>query len=100
MADALQDKPLKPAESLPSTSWPMAIVLLAVLIGVGYALLGHWLRASLMVGGAMGLAGVFRLVMPRETAGLLVVRRREFDVFVYLGLAVMMVAVAFIVPTK
>ncbi len=100
MADPLEDKPLKPAESLPSTSWPLAIVLLCVLIGVGYGLLGHWLRASLMVAGSMGVAGLFRLFMPREMAGLLVVRRRTFDVAVYLGLAITMMAVAFIVPGR
>ena len=53
-----------------------------------------------MVAGSMGVAGLFRLFMPREMAGLLVVRRRTFDVAVYLGLAITMMAVAFIVPGR
>ena len=94
----MPDKPDKPPESFPSNIWPLLVVLLVVVAGVVYAYFGFWRRASVSVAGAMAIAGVLRLVLSRETAGLLVVRRRVFDVAVYLLLAVSIAVVAFVVP--
>lgn len=96
--DSLRDKPDKPAESAPTTLWPLALCLAIVLVAVVFGFLEHWRRASMTVALAMGAAGAFRLILPRQTAGLLVVRRRTFDVIVYLGAAVAIAVVAFVVP--
>lgn len=94
----MPDKPDRPAESMPSHPGPLLIVLLCIAIGIVYAVMGHWRRAPLMVGGGMFVASMLRLVLPQRVAGLLVVRRRAFDVVVYLLLAVAIVVVSFLVP--
>lgn len=95
----MPDKPDKPAEAMPATLWPLLIVLLFIGVGIVYGVLGHWRRAPLCVGAGMFVAGVLRLILPTRVAGLLVVRRKAFDVLVYLGLALAIVAVAFVVPS-
>ena len=96
--DTLPDKPDKPAESAPSNVWPLALCLLIVGVAVVFGFMEHWRRASVTVALAMGVAGGLRLVLPREIAGLLVVRRRVLDVVIYFGLAVAITVVAFVVP--
>lgn len=88
----------KPVDFYPSNPWPLLVVLAAVAVGAGYAAFGHWLRASLMVAGALVLAGGLRLVLPRQLAGLLVVRRRWIDVTVLLTLGAAVAAIALAVP--
>lgn len=94
----MADHPDRPAETFPSNLWPLLVVLLMVGVGVAYGAFEHWRRATVAVGGAMGVAGFLRLVLPPQVAGLLVVRRKAFDVTVYLFLAVAIVVVAFVVP--
>ncbi|MDR2620069.1 MAG: DUF3017 domain-containing protein [Propionibacteriaceae bacterium] len=62
--------------------WPLLVVWLAVIAGLVLIYLQYWRRGSVVVGGAVGLAAVFRLLLPPERAGLLVVRSRTFDVIV------------------
>lgn len=94
----LPDKPDKPAESLPDNPWPLLASLALVCVGVGYGIISHWRRASVMVAVAMAAAGMMRLLLPTRIAGLLAVRRRWFDVVVYLGFAAAITVVAFVVP--
>lgn len=88
----------KPADSFPSNPWPLLVLLTAVGIGAGLAAFGHWRRAALMVAGALLLGAVLRLVLPRETAGLLTVRRRWIDVTVLAVLGVAIAVVTLVVP--
>jgi hypothetical protein len=55
----------------------------------------HWLRAVGVLTAGMLVAGLFRLVLSDEQAGLLRVRRRTFDVACYwvFGLVTILVAV-------
>lgn len=66
---------------------PAVFILLLSAGGVGYAGLfpQHWLRGVLFMAGALGLAGVFRLVLPTRQAGWLAVRGRVVDVISYVG---------------
>ncbi|WP_297738920.1 DUF3017 domain-containing protein [uncultured Tessaracoccus sp.] len=96
--DPLRDKPDKPAEDAPNNFWPLGICLLIVGVGIVFGFLGHWRKASMSVALAMGVAGALRSVLPRRVAGLLVVRRRVFDVLTYFGLAAAIAVVAFVVP--
>lgn len=95
---AMPDKPDRHPETFPDNLLPLLFVLLIVGGAVAYGFIGHWRRASVAVGVAMAVAGVLRLVLPRHVAGLLVVRRKSFDVLVYLGLALAILVVAFVVP--
>ena len=88
----------KPAESYPSSPWALLVVLLAVVIGVVFAMLGYWRRAALMIAGALVLGAGLRLVLPRDLAGLLVVRRRWIDVTVMATIGVAITVAAFVVP--
>lgn len=88
----------KPVDFYPSNPWPLLVVLAAVGVGAGYAVFGHWRRAALMVAGALLLAAVLRLVLPREMGGLLVVRRRWIDVTILAVLGIATAVVALAVP--
>jgi len=78
--------------------WPLLLVLACGLVGLVYILAMHWRRGAMVIGGATGLAGLLRLVLPDDVAGLLVVRRRFWDVAMT-GLAgVAIIVLALIVP--
>ena len=94
----MPDRPDKPAESYPSSPWPLLGVLAVVGVGVGYAALGHWRRAALMVAGALLVGALLRLVLSTEMAGLLAVRRRWFDVLVMAVMGLAITVVALVVP--
>lgn len=94
----MTDRPDKPADSYPSSPWALLVVLVAVGVGVGYAVMEHWRRAALMVAGAMMLGAALRLVLPRRMAGLLVVRRRSIDVTVMALVGIAITVSAFVVP--
>jgi hypothetical protein len=81
---------------------PFGVVLLIELAAVLSVALApqHWLRA--VAGMTVGLlvAGLLRLVLSNEQAGLLRVRRRSFDVACYWGLAVLTLTVAVALPQR
>jgi hypothetical protein len=80
--------------------WPLLLVWLAIAAGLVLVYLQHWRRGLFVIGGAFGLAALFRLVLPEGRAGLLVVRSRIFDVAItgLAGAAVM--GLALIVPPR
>ncbi|WP_199729813.1 DUF3017 domain-containing protein [Tessaracoccus sp. OH4464_COT-324] len=98
MPELMPDQPERPAESQPGSPWALLLVLLALAVGFGFALLGHWRRASMCVAGAVGVAGILRMALPRQRAGLLVVRSFAFDLVVYFGLAAAICVAALVVP--
>lgn len=60
--------------------WALLVVLIFVAAGVVLVAMHHWRRGSVMIGGAVGLAALLRLLLPTRLAGLLVVRSKSFDV--------------------
>lgn len=94
----MADKPDKPADSYPSNPWPLLLVVAIVVVGTVLAGFGFWRRGSLLIAGALGIASLLRLVLPRRAAGLLVVRRRWIDVTVLAVMAVATAVVAGVVP--
>jgi Protein of unknown function (DUF3017) len=58
----------------------------------------HWLRGVGVVGVALIVAGLFRAVLSTEYAGLLVLRRRGFDVICYWLLAAAIIGVGVLLP--
>jgi predicted neutral ceramidase superfamily lipid hydrolase len=87
-----------PAAPRPATGW--LLVCLAV-IAVGLLLVAidqAYRTGAVLIGTAVLLAGWLRAFLSEEAAGLLAVRRRSFDVAVYLLLGVAIVALALVVP--
>lgn len=78
--------------------WPLLLVLVFFLIGVGLVAARHWRRGSVMIGGAWLLAGLLRLVLPERIAGLLAVRERWFDVALAAGAGTTIMVLGMIVP--
>jgi uncharacterized membrane protein YadS len=81
---------------------PFGVVLLIELIGVCSVLLApeHWLRAVGVLAVGMLVAGMLRLVLSSEQAGLLRVRHRPFDVACYWALGVFAIVVALGLPQR
>lgn len=81
---------------------PYLAVGLVVAAGLVLILLEYWRRGVVTIGGAMGLAGLLRLLLPARRAGLLSVRSRGFDVaaYVFLGVAVIGIGLAIPAPAS
>jgi hypothetical protein len=82
--------------------FPFALVLLVELGGLVSVAVApqHWLRAVGVLTAGMGLAGIFRLVLSDEQAGMLRVRRRSFDVACYWGFGLLALVVALGLPQR
>ena len=81
---------------------PFGVVLLFELAGVCSVFIApqHWLRAVGVLATGMLVAGVLRLVLSDEQAGLLRVRSRPFDVACYWLLGVFAIVVALGLPKR
>ena len=79
---------------------PYAFVLIAILAGLGWTSLGprHVVPGMLAVASAVLVAAVLRLVLPDRRAGLLLSRRRVFDVLVMAALGASILAVVLVLP--
>ena len=78
--------------------WPLLLVIICVCVGVFLIFELHWKRGAMMIGGATGLAGLLRLILPEEAAGLLAVRSRFWDAAVTGVAGAAMIVLAFLVP--
>jgi Protein of unknown function (DUF3017) len=76
----------------------LSVVLVIAVVGFARVLQEHWREGTALVGGALLVAGVARIALPDDRAGLLAVRSQAVDVLSYLGFGVLMVALAFTVP--
>lgn len=83
-------------------AWPLVVVLVGVVAGLGLAVLGPatWRAGCLVIGAALGLGAVLRGVLPSRAAGLLQVRNKAFDVMFLLLLAAAVTVLAVSVPTR
>jgi hypothetical protein len=81
---------------------PFGLVMLIELAGVCSVFLApqHWLRAVGVLAVGMLVAGLLRLVLSDERAGLLRVRRRSFDVACYWLLGIFAMVVALGLPQR
>jgi len=59
--------------------WPLLVVLFLFAVGLALIAASHWRRGAMIIGGAVGLAGLMRLVLPGRVVGLLAVRGRLWD---------------------
>jgi hypothetical protein len=81
---------------------PFLIVLIIEGAAVAYAAAApqHWLRAVGFVTVGMAVAGLFRLLLSNDQAGLLRVRRRTFDVACYWGFGLLAITFALLLPQR
>ncbi len=80
-------------ESVPVHA-PLALVLLIVALGFLRLAAEHWREGTVLLGGSLLVAAVLRASLPRGRVGVLAVRGTAFDVFCYLGLGLMVIALA------
>ena len=73
---------------------PAALVLVIAAVGMVRVLTQHWREGAVLLGGALLVAAVLRMVLPTERAGLLAIRSRAIDVLCYSGFGLAMVVLA------
>jgi hypothetical protein len=78
--------------------WPLAVTLLGVGVGVLVTATGHWKRGTGLVGLALAMAMVMRLLLPERLVGLLGVRSRAVDVACLAVLAIGISLLVLVVP--
>jgi uncharacterized membrane protein len=76
------------------SQWPILGVGVILVVAFVLVAAGFWRRGSLLIGIAVGVAAVLRLVLTEERAGLLVVRSRGVDFATMTTVCVAMVYIA------
>lgn len=77
---------------------PFALVLGGVALGLLATGLHHFKRGSVIMGAALLLGALLRLLLPEHKVGMLAVRGRLLDVVTLFALGVLIVVAALIVP--
>jgi len=77
--------------------WPLASVLTGVTVGLFIVFLGHWRAGNTLIGAAITVGGLLRL-MPQQRVGLLAVRNRAVDSILLLGVGIGVVILAWWIP--
>jgi len=78
--------------------WPLFVVLLGVAVGLAMVALDHWRRGLVVVGLALVVAALFRLLLPLPRLGFLAVRSRTMDVALTAGAGVTIAVIALTLP--
>jgi hypothetical protein len=78
--------------------WPIAVVTVVVLAGLGVVASGHFRRGTIVLSFGIALALFLRLLLSTSDAGLLAVRAKSIDVLVLSVLAVGTTLLALWVP--
>ncbi|OLR90541.1 DUF3017 domain-containing protein, partial [Actinokineospora bangkokensis] len=73
---------------------PFALVMAVVAVGLVRIAMYNWREGSIWIGLALLLAAGLRVLLRDEQAGLIAVRSRVVDTFLYTGFAVMVLFVA------
>jgi len=78
--------------------WPLLVVILAVGAGLLLVAAEQWRTGLVLMGLALVLAGVFRLVLPPRRIGFLAIRSRPVDVTLTLGAGLTLAVIALAIP--
>lgn len=78
--------------------WPLALVLLGLVVGLVVLSFSDFRIGSIILGVAIIFGGALRLVLPRERAGLLAIRGRPIDLLTMFGLGIALTTVAVLIP--
>jgi hypothetical protein len=82
------------ARTAAKAQWPILLVGLIFVTAFALVAANFWRRGSLLIGIAVGVAAVLRLVLPDERAGLLVVRSKGIDFMTTAAVGAAMVYIA------
>ncbi|WP_309233991.1 DUF3017 domain-containing protein, partial [Dietzia sp. SYD-A1] len=74
--------------------WPLALVLVGIVVSLGFVMFERWRRGAFLLGIMALAAAVLRAVVPDERARLLGVRGKGFDVAFYLAVGVVVLWLA------
>jgi hypothetical protein len=78
--------------------WPLALVLAGVAVGLVVLAVGSFRAGALVLSASVVFGGALRAVLPRDSAGLLVVRSTPVDLVTYFSLGVVLTALSLLVP--
>ena len=73
---------------------PFTLVLVIAAAGMVRVLTQHWREGAVLLGGALIVAAVLRVLLPPDRVGLLAIRSRAIDVLCYGGFGVVMAVIA------
>jgi hypothetical protein len=73
---------------------PFAVVMLIVTIGIVRIVMYHWRQGTVLIGVALLVAAVIRILLSDQRAGLLAVRSRKVDFLLYGGFGGMILFIA------
>lgn len=75
--------------------WPILTVAGIFVVALILVAAGFWRRGAFLIGVGTGVAGMLRLVLSEERAGLLVVRNKSLDFATMMTISLVMVYVAY-----
>ena len=78
--------------------WPLAVVILAVGVGLALVAVQQWRVGLVVMGLALVLAGLLRLLLPVRRIGFLAVRSRPVDITLMLGAGAVLVLSVLTIP--
>jgi hypothetical protein len=78
--------------------WPLALVLLGLVLGLLVLTFYDFRVGSILLGAAVLFGAALRTVLPPERAGLLAIRSRPVDLVTMYGLGIALTTVAVLVP--
>jgi hypothetical protein len=78
--------------------WPLLVVIVAVGVGLLLVAAERWRSGLVVMGLAMVLAGLFRLLLPVRRVGFLAVRSRPVDVALMIGVGAAVAVIALAIP--
>lgn len=89
-------------ELMPEQRWrsaagqhlPFALVLAVVGLGILRVVQYHWRQGAVLIGVALLLAALLRVLVTDEQAGLIAIRGRGVDALLYSGLGIAVIGVA------
>ena len=83
----------EPSARLPLHA-PLVLVLLIAGAGLVRILQAHWREGTVLLGGALLVAAMLRVLLPDERVGLVAIRSKPVDLLCYGGFGVVMIALA------
>jgi hypothetical protein len=77
------------------SQWPILTVAAIFLVALILVAAGFWRRGAFLIGVAVGVAAVLRLVLSDDRAGLLVVRTKSLDFATMMTISLVMLYTAY-----
>jgi len=82
------------AREVVRAQWPILTVAAIFAVALVLVAAGFWRRGAFLIGVGVGVAAALRLVLPGDSAGLLVVRTKSLDFATMTTISVVMIYVA------